>query len=137
MKPTALIFALLLLIQAVGQESTPPSTGGGHSQNCRGNENDSPDCVTPPRPIYYPDPDYPVKERKKGHEGTVMLSLVVDADGVAHDITVSESLSPAFDAAAVDAVKKWKFSLATKNGKPISAHAAIQITFRGPGRKGS
>jgi TonB family protein len=66
-----------------------------------------------------------------------MLSLVVDADGVAHDITVSESLSPAFDAAAVDAVKKWKFSPATKNGKPISAHAAIQITFRGPGRKGS
>jgi protein TonB len=135
MKPTALFFALLLLLPAVGQDITAPGSGAGHSQFCRGDENDSADCITPPRQIYAPDPEYPVKERNTGHQGRVVLRLVVDTDGVAHGITVSESLSPAFDAAALEAVKNWKFSPATKNGKPVVAHVAVQVTFRSPSRR--
>jgi protein TonB len=134
MKPTALFFALLLLLPAVGQDSDP-SSGRNQSQWCRGDENDSADCTTPPRQIYAPDPEYPVKERNTGHQGRVVLRLVVDTGGVAHGITVSESLSPAFDAAALEAVKNWKFSPATKNGKPVVADVAIQVTFRSPSRR--
>jgi periplasmic protein TonB len=135
LKPIALIFVALLLLPAAGQDSAPSSSGEGHSQYCRGDESDSPDCITPPRQIYAPDPDYPVKERGTGHEGNVILRLVVDADGVAHDIAVSGSLSPAFDAAALEAVKKWKFTPATKNGKPIPAHLAVQVEFHATSRR--
>jgi TonB family protein len=120
---------LLLLLPAVGQDSYPSGSWQNHSQWCRGDENDSADCTTPPRAIYSPDPEYPVKERNTGHEGSVTLRLVVDADGVAHDITVSGSLSPAFDAAALEAVRKWKFSPAMRNGKPVLAHLAVQVQF--------
>lgn len=128
MKPIALFVALLLLLPAVGQDSDS-NLGRDHSQWCRSDENDSADCTTPPRATYAPDPEYPLKERKTGHEGSVILRLVVDAAGMAHDITVSESLSPAFDAAALEAVKKWTFSPAVRNGKPVSANLAVQVQF--------
>jgi TonB family protein len=135
MKMTAVLFTFLLLFRAVGQDSAPPRPGEGHSQYCRGDETDSADCITHPRPIYSPDPEYPVKERKTGHEGKVILRLLIDPDGVTHDITVSDSLSPAFDAAAVEAVQKWKFSPATKNGKQVPVHIVIQIDFHTTRRK--
>ena|ERR1700728_3979358 len=110
MKPTALFLSLLLLLPVSGQDSAQPPSGGRYSQYCRGDESDSADCVTPPRATYSPDPEYPVEERNTGHEGTVILRLIVDADGLPHDITVFRSLSPAFDSAAVKAVNSWKFS---------------------------
>ena len=125
MKPTAVFLTLLLVFPAVGQDSAPPR----QFPDCRGDETDSPYCKTPPRATFSPEPEYPDKERKAGHEGTVKLRLVVGTDGVAHDITVSGPLSPEFDAAAVEAVKTWKFSPATKGGKPVSAQISIGVTF--------
>jgi TonB family protein len=57
------------------------------------------------------------------------LRLVVGTDGATHDITVARSLSPEFDAAAMEVVKTWRFSPATKNGKPISLRMDVQIDF--------
>ena len=116
------------LITLVRQDSAL-AAGGGQSPYCRGAEADSSNCVRPPQTAYSPDPEYPAKERNAGREGTVVLHLVVGTDGVPHDITVFRPLSPEFDAAAVEAVKTWKFSPATKDGKPISVLIAIQVAF--------
>jgi len=107
-----------------------PAPSGGHLPNCRGDETDSSNCINAPQPTYSPDPEYPENERKAGHEGTVVLNLIVGTDGVTRNITVFRSLSPEFDAAAVEAVKNWKFSPATRNGKPVSAKTVVQVTFR-------
>lgn len=120
---------LLALVQAAGQDSPEPRSGGVQSGICRGDGKDSPDCITPPLATYSPDPEYPKKERKAGHEGDVILRLVIGTDGATHDITVARPLSPEFDAAAIEAVKTWKFSPATKNGKPISLHTDVQVSF--------
>ena len=61
--------------------------------------------------LFYP--GYPKKERKAHHQGTVILWLVINPDGLPRDIRISRSLSPEFDEAAVDAVKRWRFSPAT------------------------
>ena len=57
------------------------------------------------------------------------LWLVVGADGLPRDVAVKAPLSPALDAAAVDAVKKWKFSPATRNGKPVPVAIAVMVIF--------
>jgi len=117
-------------ITVVRQDSALDQSSGGRSPVCRGDETDSSNCVSPPRVTYSPDPEYPVKERTAGHEGIVVLHLVVGTDGVPRDITVFRPLSAEFDGAAVEAVKTWRFSPATKNGKPISMQIAIEVAFR-------
>ena len=114
----------------VREDSALTPSGDSQFPYCRGDETDSSNCVNPPHVTYSPDPEYPAKEGNAGHEGTVVLNLVVGTDGAAHDITVFRPLSPEFDAAAVEAVKTWKFSPATKNGKPISMRVRIQVAFR-------
>jgi len=86
--------------------------------------------VKPPRATYTPDPTYPRKARKPRHEDTVVLQVIVGGDGLPRDVKVARSLSPEFDEAAKDAVMKWRFDPATKEGKPVAVLVNIEITFK-------
>jgi len=122
--------AEVVLTPVVDQDTALRASGGSHIRSCRGDEGPASNCTNPPRAIYAPDPEYPVQERRAGHEGTVVVHLVVDADGSGHNVAVFRSVSPNFDAAAVEAVKTWKFSPATKDGKPVSVTVAVEVMFR-------
>lgn len=131
---------ILTLLLLLGSITIAPAQQGGEptgekSSDCDGRKTSSGDCITPPRPTYSPDPAYPVKERNTGHEGSVGILLVVDSEGVPTDISVSRSLSPAFDTAALEAVKAWRFAPATKNGKPITAKIDLQVDFHATSRR--
>ncbi|MGZ4733362.1 MAG: energy transducer TonB [Terriglobales bacterium] len=131
MMPRAVLFPLLFLGAAMAQDSAPMRLSGRDpSLICRGKVSDAPDCVTAPHTTYFPDPQYPEKERKARHRGTVVLTLVVDPDGLPRDIKVSRTLSPAFDKAAIDAVKKWKFTPATRDSKPIAVEIDVEVAFK-------
>lgn len=122
---------LLLLGTAIAQDSAPIALSGkDHVPICRGKDSDAPGCITAPHATYSPDPKYPKKESKARHRGVVILDLVVDSDGLPRDIKVSRPLSPKFDEAALDAVKMWKFSPATKDGKPIATQIKVEVNFR-------
>jgi protein TonB len=84
-----------------------------------------------PHATYAPDPEFPEKERKARQrgKGTVVLSLVVNSDGLPSDIKVLRTLSPDFDKAAMDAVKKWRFSPGTRDGKPVAVQIKVEVTF--------
>jgi TonB family protein len=124
-KTTTLIVILVLLSQAFGSQSRHPIR--------HGNESECADCTTRPQATFSPDPEYPPEERSNFRDGTVTLNLIVGTDGLPRTVSVAESLSPAFDAAAVDAVKRWKFSPATRAGKPVPVQIVLQVTFhRGP-----
>jgi TonB family protein len=126
----AVFLPLLLLSTAIAQDSAPVNlTGNDHVPICRGKDTDLPGCITAPHATYSPDPKYPKKESKAHRRGTVVLDLVVDADGLPRDIRVSLPLSPEFDGAALDAVKKWKFSPATKDGKPVATQIKVEVSF--------
>ncbi len=85
--------------------------------------------VKPPGATNAPDPKFPKKERKARHQGTVILTLVVGSDGLPRDIKVSRTLSPEFDEAAMDAVKKWKFSPAMRDDKPVAVQIKVEVNF--------
>jgi TonB family protein len=42
----------------------------------------------------------------------------------------SRTLSADFDKSAIDAVKKWKFTPATRDNKPIAVEIDVQVAFR-------
>jgi TonB family protein len=86
--------------------------------------------VKPPRAIYAPAAEYPTKARKENQQGTVAIKMVVSADGLPRDIKVARSLSPELDEAATNAVKKWKFAPATKDGEPVAVQINVEVSFR-------
>jgi TonB family protein len=132
MTPRALFLPLLLFGAALAQDSAPISLSGkDHAPICHGKDTDQSDCVTPPHAISAPPPEYPEKGlRREGRpEGTVILGLVVGSDGLPRDITVSHPRSPKLDEAAIAAVKKWRFSPATKDGKPVATSILVEVRF--------
>ncbi|HWY22103.1 MAG TPA: energy transducer TonB [Candidatus Acidoferrum sp.] len=86
--------------------------------------------VTPPKPIYNPDPTYVDKARKKKINGVVVVAMIVTAEGKVRDVKVIKSLDPDLDKQAIAAVRTWKFEPATKDGKPVAVHLKTEVDFR-------
>ncbi len=84
--------------------------------------------VQPPKMTTYVAPEYPKALFTKGLRGTVVVQLVVEADGSVGKVDVVTSAGPEFDAAAVAAAKKLKFAPATVDGKPT--RVAIRFRYR-------
>ena len=79
-------------------------------------------------------PKYPAGPFQRGVQGTVVVDFTVDEKGKPRDLKVVESI-PELDEAALDCVKKWRFTPAKRAGKPVASHASAPITFRMTGRK--
>ena len=92
--------------------------------------------VAPPKATYAPDPQYSEKARQAGYEGTVVLWLVVDANGLPQEIKVQHSLGMGLDEEAIKAVRQWRFQPALKDGKPIPVMVNVQVNFRLDGKPG-
>jgi len=86
--------------------------------------------VTPPRLKFSPEPQYSKEAREANYQGTCVLWLIVGADGNPHDIKVTGALGKGLDEKAIEAVKKWKFEPARKDGQPVAAEIKVKINFR-------
>jgi TonB family protein len=86
--------------------------------------------VSPPVPIYQPEPRYDEEARKAKIQGTVLLSLVVDEAGKPVNVRVTRSLHPGLDREAIECVSKWQFKPGMKDGKPVPVMASIEVNFR-------
>jgi TonB family protein len=82
-----------------------------------------------PVPLYMPNPEYTEEARRAKVSGTVQLSLTVDTDGLAHDVTVTKPLGYGLDEQAVRSVQEWRFQPAAENGKPVPAQINIEVSF--------
>jgi periplasmic protein TonB len=86
--------------------------------------------VSQPAVIFKVDPEYSEEARKAKYSGTVMLSVVVDAEGHARDVHVVKSLGMGLDEKAIEAVEKWKFKPGMKGGQAVNVRATIEVNFR-------
>ena len=59
-----------------------------------------------------------------------MLNVLLEADGQIHNMKVTSSLGPDIDEAAIQAVKRWEFTPAMKNGQAVDYWQTIEINFR-------
>jgi TonB family protein len=85
--------------------------------------------VTSPRAIYAPSPEYTEAARKIRFQGTCLLSLIVGPDGQARDIKVIGALGKGLDAKAVEAVRKWKFQPAMRDGEAVAVLMEVETQF--------
>jgi TonB family protein len=86
--------------------------------------------VSQPVPIYKIEPEYSEEARKAKYSGTVLLSVIIDANGNTRDIHVVRPLGLGLDEKAIEAVSKWRFRPAMRNGKPVAVQAQVEVNFR-------
>lgn len=125
----AIVPAALLVGSSIGAQPTaqPPAPAGAASAA-------APASVGPTRlqAIETPQPMYPPAARAAGHQGTVVIGVVVSERGELLQAKVQRSSrSDELDAAALAAVRRWRFQPATDpTGRPIEAGASVPFTFR-------
>lgn len=108
---------------------TGPGVGPGRGGGIGGGVYQVGGGVSAPRPIYSPDPDYSEEARKAKYQGTVVLWVVVGADGRPHDIRIYRSLDMGLDEKAIEAIRTWKFAPARKDGIPVAVQVNIEVSF--------
>ncbi|MCA3344865.1 MAG: energy transducer TonB [Roseomonas sp.] len=76
-------------------------------------------------------PNYPEASRRRGEQGVVRVELLVDPNGRVVDVRVLESSGfSALDAAAVQAVRDWRFRPAQRGGLPVAGSITTAVHFR-------
>jgi periplasmic protein TonB len=80
-----------------------------------------------PIPVRTPPPQVP--SELKGQNGIVSVVVIIDEKGDVFQATVSKSTDAAFEAASIEAVKKWKFKPAEVGGQVVKAKVTIPIHF--------
>jgi periplasmic protein TonB len=85
--------------------------------------------VTPPRPIFSPDPEFSEEARKAKFQGVCTLMIVVDTDGHPTNLRVVNSLGMGLDEKALETVKTWRFEPGMKDGHPVKVEMAVEVDF--------
>ena len=77
-------------------------------------------------------PDYPPTSRRLGEEGSVVVQVWVGPDGTVSDGKIQTSSGfPRLDEAALKhALRAWRFTPGTEDGKPVSVWHSVKVTFR-------
>lgn len=84
--------------------------------------------IREPVKIRHVSPVYPQIAQNAKISGVVILEAVIGIDGSVTDIRVLRSI-PTLDAAAVEAVKQWKFRPTLLNGTPVAVMMTVTVTF--------
>jgi len=84
----------------------------------------------PARVLRRYEPGYPETARRDKVEGRVMLDVQINSNGRVGSVRVfSSSGSRVLDSTAISAVKRWSFSPARKDGKPVSSQVRVPFRF--------
>jgi TonB family protein len=91
-----------------------------------------------PRPLKTGAAFYPLEDRRKGREGWVNLSMMIDPTGKPFEIAIADSTgNKSLEEETLKVAKTWRFQPATLNGVPIEAAHEMKVTFNIVGQIGA
>ena len=90
---------------------------------------DQPKDVTPPKPAQMTEPRFTPSAERDHVQGSVVLRVVVDANGSPKRIWLARPLGYGLDVEAVKAVRTWKFAPAMRSGSPVAAAVYVEQKF--------
>ncbi|MFI5308775.1 MAG: TonB family protein, partial [Polyangiales bacterium] len=122
-RPTRRAWACTLAIAAAGlaprarAQDAPPS---------------APDEIAPPVLVQRVDAVYPPQALGAREQAAVSLLVTVGVDGSVSEAVVAESGGEAFDRAALDAIKQWRFTPARRGSEPVVSRIRVPFRFALP-----
>jgi protein TonB len=80
---------------------------------------------------YYVKPVYPFAAKRAKMSGVVHVRVVVQPDGTVGEVSVVRSSPPGagFEDSALNAVKRWRFKPALRDGEPVAASILVKVDF--------
>jgi len=96
--------------------------GGGDVKNIGGG-------ITEPVVISQVEPEFSEEARRAKYPGDVIVSLIVDANGMPQNVHVLHGVGMGLDEKAVEAVKQYRFKPARENGKPVAVYMNVDVGF--------
>jgi protein TonB len=86
--------------------------------------------VSNPIPLLTPEADFSDEARRNKYQGMCMITIIVDAQGYPRNPRVARTLGMGLDEKAIEAVKKYRFKPAMKDGKPVASIISVAVNFR-------
>ncbi|HKD12868.1 MAG TPA: TonB family protein [Thermoanaerobaculia bacterium] len=86
--------------------------------------------VAEPRLVLRIEPPYPEVARKARIEGVVILQAIIGKNGNVEDLHLVKSANVLLDAAAMEAVSRWRYAPATLNGFAVRVYLTVTVEFR-------
>lgn len=83
----------------------------------------------PPVPVRTVAPKFPDEMRRQGNSGVVTVSCLIDEKGNVTEPKVVKASNDAFAEPAIEALKKWKFKPAKKDGEAVAIRVNIPVQF--------
>ena len=68
-----------------------------------------------------------VRPAVRGVNGIVIIETIIDANGIVCDAAVLKGINPEVDAAALAAVKQWRFEPARANGRAVAVYFDVSV----------
>jgi TonB family protein len=87
--------------------------------------------VSAPVPLFTPEAEFSDEARRAKYQGVCIIGLIVDAQGNPQDVHVVRALGMGLDEKAMEAVRKYKFKPAMKDGRtPVPVFINVEVNFR-------
>jgi len=106
-----------------------PGVGAGSGGGVGGGVFKVGGAISAPRAVSTPDPEYTEEARTAKTQGTCVLWLIVDDQGRPRNIRVVRGLGFGLDAKAIEAVRRWRFQPALKDGAPVNVQISVEVGF--------
>jgi TonB family protein len=107
-----------------------PGAGPGSGGGCCDGVYSPGGGISAPIPTYSPEPAYSEEARKAKFGGTVLLWIVVDAQGVVRNVQIAKHLGLGLDEEAVKTVSTWRFKPALRQGVAVPVQVQVEVSFR-------
>ncbi len=85
---------------------------------------------TTPMAINTVNADFSDEARRERFEGVILVSLIVNEEGLPVDLQVVRPAGHGLDEKALEAVKQYRFQPAIRDGKPVAVRIRVEISFR-------
>lgn len=79
--------------------------------------------------IYRVNPAYPEQAKRKGIQGTVKLTIIINEEGFVYEAKGNPGNNPVLEQAAIPAVKRWRFSPFLMKGVPVAMETTETVDF--------
>ena len=87
--------------------------------------------VSAPVPLFQPEAEFSDEARRAKYQGVCLVGLIVDAQGNPQNVHIVRALGMGLDEKAMEAVRKYKFKPAMRDGKtPVAVYVNIEVNFR-------
>jgi protein TonB len=87
--------------------------------------------ISAPVPVVWPEAEFSDEARRAKYQGVCLVSLIVDAQGNPQNPRIVRPLGMGLDEKALEAVRKYKFKPALKDGRtPVPVMITIEVNFR-------